>query len=57
MKCPNCKENLKGIVPLSQEEWICVNEDCSLNMIELYGKTQKEVNLMALIYLNKSTKS
>ena len=44
MKCPKCKQNLKGIPPFSQEEWICVNEECQLYERELYGITQKQIN-------------
>jgi len=46
MKCPECGEQLCGIPPLSSEEWICDNIDCSSYGTEFYGATQKEVNKM-----------
>jgi len=44
MRCPKCGERLKGIPPLSEEEWICNNPDCTHYGREVYGVTQKEVN-------------
>jgi len=49
MKCPMCRSRLVGIPPLSQEEWLCINDDCPANKdtschAEFYGTTQKEIN-------------
>ncbi len=53
MKCPACGESLKGIAPCSEEEWLCVNEDCPIQGRELYGSTQKDVNACAVIFMNR----
>jgi len=43
MKCPVCRHGLRGIAPLGQEEFMCVNDDCPLEGKEVYGPTQRKV--------------